>query len=327
MSSFHRALIHAACVGILGTACRPEPEASSGTAPIHDASAMLDAGAEVGQDAATVEKALRVATFNVHLLFDPTCDSGNCASGDFEQVSSQAELDARSETIANAIRTLDADVVSLQEIETQTSMDAIASRLADLYPTVVLGETGAPGSVDVAVLGKGALLETRTHRYHPMWKPDGSTTYFSREFLEIHMDLNGERVLLFSAHFRSKANDDPDRRLAEAHAARDIVLASEDEFPEGIVVLAGDLNDTPGSEPIELLENGPELLRVAKDLPLAEQGTYEWNGKAEAIDHVFLATSSRGSYVPGSAQVVHSPGEWGLAGSDHAGVIADLGLR
>lgn len=316
-----------AAILVAATACRPAPESREETTPNHDAGVTLDASLDTGEDAATVETVLRVATFNVHLFFDPTCDSGNCGASDFEDAPTQSEFEARAEAIANAIRALEADVVSLQEIETQVSMDAVASRLTDLYPTVMLGETGAPGSVDVAVLGRGTFLEARTHRYHPMWKPDGTTTYFSREFLEVHMELDGERVILFSAHFRSKANDDPGRRLAEAHAARDIVVASAKEFPDGIVVLGGDLNDTPGSEPLELLENGPTLLRVAKDLPLLEQGTYEWNGQAEAIDHVFLATTSRGVYVPASARVVHSPGEWGLADSDHAALIADFGVR
>jgi endonuclease/exonuclease/phosphatase family metal-dependent hydrolase len=216
--------------------------------------------------------------------------------------------------------------VSLQEIETQTSMDAISSRLVDLYPTSVFAETGADGSVDVAVLGKGTFVEARKHRYHPMTKPDGSSTYFSRELLEVHQELDGRRVIVFSAHFRSKASDDPGRRLAEAQAAHDIVIASANEFPDGIVVLGGDLNDTPGSAPIDALENGNVLSRVAQDLPLVEQGTYQWNGEAQAIDHVFLATSSSGVYVPGSARVVHSPAAWGLADSDHAALTADFGV-
>jgi endonuclease/exonuclease/phosphatase family metal-dependent hydrolase len=308
----------------LAFACRPPPDEIQVIRP--DSGATLDAGVG-GGDAATVESALRVATFNVHLFFDLSCDSGNCGLGEFEQAPSATEFEARADAIAEAIRGLDADVVSVQEIETEVAMDALASRLSDVYPTIVLGETGAPGSIDVAVLGRGQFLEARTHRYHPMLKPDGTSTYFAREFLEVHMDLDAERVIQFSAHFRSKANDDPGRRLAEAKAAREIVIASATEFPDAIVVLAGDLNDTPGSEPIDVLENGLELLRVAKDLPVGEQGTYQWNGQAEAIDHVFLSTTSRGVYVPGSAEVIHSPGAWGLAGSDHAALLADFGVE
>jgi uncharacterized protein len=326
MRSLSRAVL-AACVALVGSACRPAPESTYEVTSTHDAGATVDAGVDtVGEDAPNVEKLLRVATFNVHLFFDPTCDSGNCAASDFEHLPSQAEFDARADAIANAIRALEADVVSVQEIETQASMNALSSRLGDIYPTVVFGETGAPGSVDVAVLGSGAFLEARKHRDYPMTKPDGTPTYFAREFLEVHLDLGGQRVIVFSAHFRSKANDDPGRRLAEAQAAHDIVIASANEFPDGIVVLGGDLNDTPGSDPIDALESGALLSRVAADVPLVDQGTYEWNGQAQAIDHVFLATSSRGVYVPLSAHAVHAPSEWGLAGSDHAALVADFGV-
>lgn len=322
MPSLHRAVI----LALAASACRPPPEPQYDTAATHDAATVFDAGVETGQDAASVDNVLRVATFNVHLFFDPTCDSSNCGPGEFEAAPSEAEFDARADAIANAIRGLEADVVSLQEIETQAAMNAISSRLEDLYPTAVFAETGAPGSVDVAVLGRGAFLEARKHRYHPMLKPDGTSTYFSREFLEVHFDHDGQRVILFSAHFRSKSNDDPGRRLAEAQAAHDIVIASASEFPEGIVVLGGDLNDTPGSEPIDALENGGVLSRVAQDLPLVDQGTYQWNGQAQAIDHVFLATSASGVYVPASARVVHGPNAWGPADSDHAALTADLDL-
>lgn len=305
--------------------CRPEDDSGHPAALAGDAGA--DAAVDTGADAPPVEKVLRVATFNTRLFFDPTCDSGNCASGDFEQLPSQAAFDARADGLATAIRALGADVISLQELETQVSLDALSTRLADIYPTAVFGETGQPGSVDVAVLGAGTFLEARKHRYDPMFKPDGTPTYFAREFLEVHMQLGEHRVIVFSAHFRSKANDDPGRRLAEAETARAILVASAQERPDAIVVLGGDLNDTPGSEPIQALESAPELSRVAKDKPLSAQGTYVWNGQLEAIDHVFLATSSRGVYVPGSAAVVRDPGAPGLAGSDHAALIADLGVR
>jgi predicted extracellular nuclease len=312
---------------VVAAACRPAPESDSGALPIADAGAIQDAPVVDAVNVATIEPVLRVATFNVHLFFDATCDSGNCGAGDFEKAPTPAQVDARADAIAEAIRSLDADVVSLQELETQASMDALSSRLADLYPAAVFAETGAPGSVDVAVLGKGSLLETRKHRYEPMFRPDGSPTYFSREFLEVHLELDGRRVILFSAHFRSKANDDPGRRLEEAQKAHDIVIASAEEFPDAIVVLGGDLNDTPGSAPITALENGSLLLRVAQDKPVAEQYTYEWNGQGEAIDHVFLAATSRGLYVPGSAFTAHDASGWGLAASDHAALIADFGVQ
>lgn len=271
---------------------------------------------------------LRAATFNTRLFFDPRCDSGQCAAGDFEQVPTPAAFARRAAELAAAIRSLRADVVALQEIESQESLDALRGHLGDLYPTAVLGETGLPGSIDVAVLGSGATLLVRRHRDQRLTRPDGSATSFTRELLEVHLMIKGRRVILFSAHFRSKVNDDPGRRLAEAQAARDILLATATEFPEAVVLLGGDLNDTPGSPPLAALEDAPTLLRVARDRPPASVTTYTWQGQGQSIDHLFLSLSARCTYLPASAAAVRDPsGSVGLAGSDHAALRADFKLN
>ncbi len=300
-------------------------------APSKPAAGGVDAGTDAAADAAsdvrTDPSVLRAATFNTHLFFDTTCDSGRCGAGDFEQAPTPQAFALRAESLAAAIRSLGADVVALQEIETQGCLDALAAHLKDVYPTVVLGETGLPGSIDVAVLAAGALMEVRTHRDQPLMRPDGSVTSFTRELLEVHLQVKGRRVILFAAHFRSKSSDDPGRRLAEAQAARDIILRSAKEFPDAVVLLGGDLNDTPGSPPIAALESAPELLRVAKDRPPESIATYTWNGNAQAIDHLFLALTGSGSYLPASATAVYDTvGKLGLAGSDHAALRADFKL-
>lgn len=271
---------------------------------------------------------LRAATFNTRLFFDPRCDSGQCAAGDFEQVPTPAAFARRAEQLAAAVRSMRADVVALQEIESQESLDALRGHLGDLYPTAVLGEIGLPGSIDVAVLGSGAPVLVRRHRDQRLTRPDGSATSFTRELLEVHLMVKGRRVILFAAHFRSKVNDDPGRRLAEAQAARDILIATANEFPEALVLLGGDLNDTPGSPPLAALEDAPTLLRVARDRPPASVTTYTWQGQGQAIDHLFVSLSARSAYLPGSAVAVHDPsGSLGLAGSDHAALRADFKLN
>ncbi|MBI5534973.1 MAG: endonuclease/exonuclease/phosphatase family protein [Deltaproteobacteria bacterium] len=283
--------------------------------------------AAIEAEAAPHVAALSFATFNTHQLFDTTCDSGNCAPGDFELVLTQEQFDARIDQVATAIRGLHATAVSVQEIETVASMEALTARLSDLYPTAIMAETGAPGSLDVAVFGAGTLLEIRKHRGVPITRPDGTSTSFSREFLEVHMDLAGLRIVVFSAHFRSKNNDDPGRRQAEARAARDIVIMTAQELPEAVVLLGGDLNDTPGSPPLLDIESAASMLRAAKDRPIDQVSTYSWNGELQAIDHIFLETTSRGVYVPGSARAVRDGPGQGLGGSDHAALQADFDLR
>jgi endonuclease/exonuclease/phosphatase family metal-dependent hydrolase len=151
--------------------------------------------------------------------------------------------------------------------------------------------------------------------------PAGGTTKFSRELLEVHLDIRGWRVVVFAAHFRSKFNDDPDRRLAEAMAAREIAAATAAQFPGALVVLGGDLNDTPGSPPLDALEAGGALSRVASDMPPGSDWTYTYFDDRLALDHLYLLTGTSGAYVAGSAVVVRY-GSPTLGDSDHAGLRA-----
>ena len=228
--------------------------------------------------------------------------------------------------VHGAVIALDADVVALQEVETQASFDALLSRVAFLYPYGALGEIGTAGSVDVALLSRTPLEPVQGYRAStPLFRPDGSRTVFSRELLEGRTLVRGREVVLFAAHFRSKANDDPGRRLAEAQASRVLVQGVASGRPDALVALAGDLNDTPDSAPLQALTADGGLVRAAEDLPVADQATYVWNGRGEAIDHVLQAVTPACTVVPRSAKSWREA--YGFGGSDHYALTAEFECR
>lgn len=277
-------------------------------------------------DAEPPSSRFRIATFNVHRFFDTSCAEGACGPSAYEELPTQAEFDAKASQLADAIRALDADLVALEEVETQPCLDALLARLTDVVPYGVLGEIDTPASVDVAVLSRTALDAVVLHRAaEPLRLPDGTVTVFSRELLEVHVRAPaGAPVILFAAHFRSKSSDDPARRLAEAQqAARDVNAAATAQ-PAALVALAGDLNDTPGSPPLDALVVDGGLIRVADDLPTAAQATYVFNGQGQAIDHVLIAPSQRAARIPGSARVWRSASGGGWGGSDHFALSSDF---
>lgn len=262
-----------------------------------------------------------VATFNVRRFFDTKCDSGSCGGGAFEEVYTPAQFAYRADQIADAIAGLGADVVLLQEIESQACLDALLERLPD-YESSYLGETGFPASVDTALLARLPLIEIRSHGSTPIPLPGGGHTYFARQYLEAHLDVGGRRMIAFVAHFKSKNDDDPDRRLAEATRARELIDAGAAAYPDALIVMGGDLNDVPGSPPLEALEGDGGVLRVAAELG-DEDWTYVYNGQPSALDHLYqsmLATG--GSFVPGTARILRGKGTAGYGGSDHAAVRA-----
>jgi predicted extracellular nuclease len=265
---------------------------------------------------------IRVATWNVRRFFDTNCDSGSCGGDEFEALPTQQEFDARADEIAEAIRSLNAEVVLLQEVESQACLDALSARLGDVFDVFLIGETRLSASLDTVVLSKGSVQEVRTHRQDSFQLPEGGQTRFERELLEVHLLIDARRVAVFTAHFKSKSNDNPSKRLAEATRAREVVLGTADELGDALIVLGGDLNDTPGSEPLDAIEEDGRLVRVAQDLD-PDSWTHIFRGNIEALDHLYHV-KGKGTYLSGSAEVRRDNGRFG--GSDHAALLADFSL-
>lgn len=265
---------------------------------------------------------VRIASFNVRRLFDTVCDSGSCGGSNYEALPTPTEFAQQAERLARGIIALNADVVLLEEVETQTSLDELQRRIPG-FGFSQLGEIGTAASVDVAVLSRHPITDVRRHRDQYIIRPDGSYTRFSRELLEVHLDVGGAEAIVFAAHFRSKVDDDPGRRIAEATASRDIVSGVAKATPGALVVFGGDLNDVPGSDALNALEKDGALLRVASDRPDSETWTYVYSGQRQAIDHLYLAPApAGGTYVPGSFRVAREGNSYG--GSDHCAVYADF---
>jgi predicted extracellular nuclease len=296
------------------------PPSSSGD----DAALEADTGVDAAREAAQIT----IATFNVRRFFDTECDSNRCGPNDWEEQLSENGFNNRLDKLSAAIDDLDADVVLLQEIEKQSVLDALAAKFDGEYPVSELGEIGNVASVDVGVLARGTLVDTKGYRdSSDLQRPDGSHTRFAREFLRVDLDIDGERVIVFTAHFVSKASDDAGRRLAEAQEARRILDEVAAQNDDALVVLGGDLNDTPDSEPMAALTDDGGLLRVGADQSLEDVFTYVWNWEQEAIDHLLLASTSGGAYVDGSARSVHDRQPAGLGGSDHGALVATFEMR
>ena len=266
---------------------------------------------------------VRVATFNVRRFFDTICESNSCNEDDYEEQPSPANFDARAAQLADAITRLDADVISLQEIETQACLDALLARLPGM-PYGVIGEIHSAASVDVAVLSRTPLDRVTGHRdQHPLALPDGRVLMFSRELLEVQVRASdGTKIVMFAAHFKSKSADDPARRLAEAQVSSQIINAVAAAEPNALVVLGGDLNDTPESPPLAALTVDGGLVRVADDLQESLQATYRYAGRGQAIDHLLIAPSSVAWRVPRSSRVWRDTSGWG--GSDHAALTSEF---
>ncbi len=314
--------------------CRPAapPSDGGGARPLPDTSQSCEPTV-TPESVDDTDPRIRVATFNVRRLFDHRCDSGDCGRTDYEQAPPRGRVADRIDEIASALDPVGADVIAFQEIEKASLLERLGDRLSDAdhdYRTVTFGETGWNASLDVGLLADAEHLGTSRYREdRQLTRPDGSPTRFTREFLGTSLEHDGERLTVFAAHFKSRRNDDPGKRVAEARGAADIIGEALDAHPNRLALLAGDLNSTPDDPPIErLLDDSP--LRRTDSSDDTSDWSYCFDGERQAIDHILYADTCGGSYVTGSLRRWggnQCPGDSGLDGSDHAAVSADFILR
>ena len=250
--------------------CSESPESATPPAPTPPAS----------------QAQVRVATFNVHRLFDTVCDSKNCGvEGNYEPLPSKEEYDAQIADIARSIRTIDADIVLLQEIEKESGVVARQNALS-IYPAYAFGECGYSASLDVAILTRGTIDAVETYRSgYSYTDPSGKPRPLSRELIRADIDLNGIKISAFTTHLISHRSDPTGaRRRAEAAYTQQVIAEFAAQNPQRFIVFGGDLNDTPTDTTVIDLEKDGILIRDAKNLPPAT--VYTWGNKV-AFDHLF----------------------------------------
>lgn len=270
------------------------------------------------EDSVPSEITVTIGTYNLSNMFDSACDSGTDGSGNCNdmEVLSSSEFNSKVTAVASSIRKIGSDIQIMVEIEDETSGDAIFSKLSDIYDDIHLA-VRYEGSQNLGVITKGEITKVVKH---------GTETDFTREFPEIHISYLGKEIIVFPAHFKAKSNDDPERRLREATKAAEIINEVAAQYPDALIVMAGDLNDEPGSDPLNALDSA-NLLRTASDLSSNEQCTYNYDGCSK-IDHVYLSLAGNGEYIPKSAKVIKDGacgnGSYCLGSSDHAAIRADF---
>lgn len=274
------------------------------------------------QDAEKI-KSVVIGTYNTHLFFDTNCDSANCSSSDFEKVLTDSEYKNKVSDLADSVKEIGADIILLQEIEKDSCLKDLFEKSGS-YEEYYLGEQGYSASIDTGVMTKGKITYKNNHTGQiDCADCESGKTSFSRAFLETHIELGCRKIIVFSAHFKSKADDDSARRLAEAAAAAKILKKRAAEYPDALIVMGGDLNDEPGSDTLGYFENDPAFLRVADELSSKDQATYSYRGSAIALDHIFWVKTGGGTYKSGSAEVVKDAPSWySLGSSDHAALKA-----
>jgi endonuclease/exonuclease/phosphatase family metal-dependent hydrolase len=232
---------------------------------------------------------LSLATFNVKDLLPPTSEAARAA------------LPGKLDWVARMLRTVDADVVALQEVGSAELLAAVAERLGSAVTVhQVMGTTDARG-IGCALLSRLPLVETRVHTAEslafPVFvagdaPPFGARIPLRRGIVHARVDAALGPVDVLVAHFKSSrpvgVRDASNREVpprtaresAEASLRSLVWRAAEALYVRGLVdqilasapgrsarvAVAGDFNDVPDSAVLR-------CMRGAGEGPRANSGT------------------------------------------------------
>lgn len=201
---------------------------------------------------------------------------------------------------ARVIADVGADVMGIVEAENRPSL-AEFNRV--MIPTVggtpfrhvMVIDGNDDRGIDVGLLCREGFMIDHMRSHVDDRLPD-ETFIFSRDCPEYVISTPaGNRLVVLVNHFKSKGFGTPAssnaRRRAQAQRVRDIYERLTEEG-NGLVAVLGDLNDTPGSEPLEPLLNDSDLRDVSVHPEFDDggfPGTFGSCSASNKIDYILLS--------------------------------------
>ncbi|MEZ6032505.1 MAG: endonuclease/exonuclease/phosphatase family protein [Planctomycetaceae bacterium] len=210
---------------------------------------------------------------------------------------------------AAVIRSCDPDLVALQEVDDRTMRTGQVDQTAELakqtglYGRFVHQLDFEGGRYGQAVLSKYPLSEVTVH-----WLP-GMPDRERRVAGAVSVQIDNCRLLFVTTHLH---HNNAEFRRAQTVRLNEI-FASEVESVDTFVILAGDLNATPESQPIRILAGQWQSATEG----LSDTLTFPADKPERQLDYIFLHPPSRVRVK--SVKVLDEP----LA-SDHRPLLAEV---
>lgn len=168
------------------------------------------------------------------------------------------------------IKEVKADIQCFVEVENRETLSNFNGDLlgSKRFPFNILIDGNDDRGIDVGLLSRFPIKNLRTHIFDKE-KPTSRSFIFSRDCLEVELEMTGGKSLfILCNHFKSKGfsasqTDADKKRKAQANRVKEILKSNYDLKTDMVVVL-GDFNDTPDSNPLAELLAVPNLFDVLK---------------------------------------------------------------
>jgi len=247
---------------------------------------------------------------------------------------------------AKTIKEVKADIFCIVEVENREVLSFFNSELLGTgkFKFNMCIDGNDQRGIDVGLLSRFPIKNIRTHIFDK--KAANAKPIFPRDCLEVELEISGGRPLhIICNHLTSKLSDKAgDKRKLQCEEIKKIIHAHYN-LKTDLVVVAGDLNDTPDSTalgPLLNMQNLFDVLQLQFGNNMNNRWSYHYRGSFDQIDYVLvskplkdvfqragverrgmfdLATLTAGAET--SFSTVTAPSN---AASDHGAVWADFNL-
>ncbi|MFC2050411.1 endonuclease/exonuclease/phosphatase family protein [Chloroflexota bacterium] len=258
--------------------------------------------------------------------------------------------DVAVENTARVLSDIDADVLCLIEVENRPALqkfhdDLLVKQFLKLagkssYEFILLIDGNDQRGIDVAVMSRLPISWVRSHMHEKAEYNGRMVPTFSRDCLEVQVELPRERLLqLMVNHFKSMGyspgNDPQSNRRRKGQAERVAELVDEHNLQEEYIVVAGDFNSDTDSPSLAPLIGKAGLYNVNLKLEPSQRGTYRVGSKQ--LDYLLISNALKGAlqsvYI--ERRGMYSKKKWPhyetvtgrrTEASDHSAVVADFRL-
>ena len=286
--------------------------------------------------------ALRIATYNAENLFDATDDP--TLQGEFDDLN-MATSEARLTALATMIHRLDADVLCLEEIESEQALRWFRDKyLSDMgYEHIASLDAGYYRGVEQSVLSRRPITAALVYSgdeaiikdMEPMrtaeraatlgseWATaDSKTTErFQRYPLRVDIDCGGGfKLTMLVVHLKAGAFDH--QRELEALQLEQFIAGMLAAEPNANIAVVGDFNATPGDTAAKVLRQSPLGLANAYDWrfnPAAPRETFITHASGRALDYIIMSPGLAADCIDESFFVMgtlHADSSWDYKKAD-----------
>ncbi|MEI2579711.1 endonuclease/exonuclease/phosphatase family protein [Scytonema sp. PRP1] len=148
----------------------------------------------------------------------------------------------------------------------------------------------------------------------------------SRKPLAAEFLFNNQKLFVVANHFVSKKGGPPDdgKRDNQAQIVNEFTARLLQVDPNANVIVLGDLNDLPDSQPLKTLK-GNILENLTERLPQSDRYTFDFRGDLQLIDHLLVSKNLSVVAQP-QIDIVHVNVGFKKPVSDHDPVLAAFTL-